>query len=173
MKAGTVPTERPSERPVDFDSFFRDEFPRVVRAAALVARDLGTGEDCAQEAFVRLHQRWERMDSSDHARNFAYRVALNLARSHVRKHLRVRLTSSVSESEQSDASSARVDWLALLEAVAPLSGRQRAVLALVDYLGYDADSAGRTLRISPATVRVHLKRARDAVRQRLSTEEAR
>ncbi|HWC32346.1 MAG TPA: sigma-70 family RNA polymerase sigma factor [Actinomycetota bacterium] len=168
MKAGTVPRERPIERLADFDSFFRDEFPRVVRAAALVARDLGAGEDCAQEAFLRLHQRWGRMESDAHARNFAYRAALNLARSHVRKHLRVSLSGSTHETAQSDASSATVEWLALLDAVASLSGKQRAVLALVDYLGYDADAAARTLGISPSTVRVHLKRARDAVRRHLT-----
>ena len=75
----------------DFDSFFRTHFERVARAAALVARDLGTGQDLAQEAFARLFERWGDMDSEDHARNFAYKVAINLARSQLRKYLRVSL----------------------------------------------------------------------------------
>ena len=39
----------------DFDEFFRSSFPGVARAAALVARDPGTGQDLAQEAFFRLY----------------------------------------------------------------------------------------------------------------------
>lgn len=70
----------------DFDTFFRTYFPGVARAAALVARDPSTGQDLAQEAFARLYQRWHDMASVDHARNFVFRVAINLARSHLRKH---------------------------------------------------------------------------------------
>jgi hypothetical protein len=62
----------------DFDSFFRTHFEWVARAAAPVARDPGLGQDFAQEAFARLFARWRGMDSEDHARNFAYKVAINL-----------------------------------------------------------------------------------------------
>lgn len=72
-----------------FDAFFRAHFEKVARAMALLTGDAGTGQDLAQEAFARLFQRWKEMDSEDHARNFAYKVATNLARSHLRKSLRV------------------------------------------------------------------------------------
>lgn len=36
----------------DFDSFYRQTFARVARAAALVARDQETGQELAQEAFL-------------------------------------------------------------------------------------------------------------------------
>jgi DNA-directed RNA polymerase specialized sigma24 family protein len=76
----------------DFDGFYRDTFGSVARAAALVARDPGTGQELAQEAFFRLYERRDRFETIEHARRFAYRVAINLARSHLRKHLRVRLS---------------------------------------------------------------------------------
>ncbi len=63
----------PGEAAADFDGFFREHFPGVARAAALVARDPGTGQDLAQEAFARLYARWHEMETTDHARNFAYR----------------------------------------------------------------------------------------------------
>jgi TolB protein len=72
-----------------FDSFFREAFGPVARAATLVARDPGVGQELAQEAFLRLYERWSAMQSEEHARRFAYRVAINLARSHLRKHLRL------------------------------------------------------------------------------------
>lgn len=73
----------------DFDSFFHANFERVARAAAFVTRDGGTGQELAREAFTRLLERWSEMSSAEHARNFAYRVAINLARSHLRKNVRL------------------------------------------------------------------------------------
>src|SRR4051794_21990681 len=101
----------------DFDSFFRSHFERGARAAPLVARDPGTGQDLAQEAFARLFERWGDMDSEDHARNFAYKVAINLAKSHLRKHLRVSLTGlrRFSETEGADAVTRSDDWLQVAE----------------------------------------------------------
>jgi DNA-directed RNA polymerase specialized sigma24 family protein len=79
---------------LEFDPFFHANFVTVARAAALVARDEGVGQEVAQEAFVRALQRWSDMASTDHARNFVYKVALNLARSHLRKHGRRSAPSS-------------------------------------------------------------------------------
>jgi RNA polymerase sigma factor (sigma-70 family) len=164
--------ERDREKLRDFDGFFREEFPRVVRAAALVARDLGAGQDAAQEAFVRLHARWGRMESSAHARNFVYRAAVNLSRSYLRKYLRVRPSGlrGVLDVRSPDPSPAMVEWLAIAQALARISPRQRACVVLVDYLGLDAAAAARTLRVRPSTVRVHLMRGRDELRQRLTEE---
>ena len=47
-------------------------------------------QELAQEAFVRALQRWGDLESDEHARNFVYKVAINLARSHMRKYARVR-----------------------------------------------------------------------------------
>jgi RNA polymerase sigma factor (sigma-70 family) len=166
--------ERDREELRDFDGFFREEFPRVVRAAALVARDLGAGQDAAQEAFVKLHARWTRMESSQHARNFVYRAAVNWARSYLRKHIRLRpsgLRGSL-DAQSPDTTTATVEWLSIVEALGGLSARQRACVVLVDYLGMDAAGASRALRVRPSTVRVHLMRGRNALKTRLSQEEA-
>jgi len=86
----TMPAAR--ETFADFDDCFRTLFPRVARTASLVARDPDLGADIAQEAFARLYERWDRMASADHMRNFAFRVAINLAHSHLRRRaLRARL----------------------------------------------------------------------------------
>jgi RNA polymerase sigma-70 factor, ECF subfamily len=153
----------------DFDSFFRAHFERVARAAALVARDPGTGQDLAQEAFARLLQRWSGMDSDEHARNFVYKVAINLARSHVRKHMRVSFIGLRRSDEPGapDAATRSDDWLQVAEALRSLSPRQRACVVLVDYADLDAAGAARVLGMGAGTVRVHLMRARRALRERL------
>ena len=71
--------ERAVEPRMGFDTFFHIHFEKVARAASLVTRDASLGQDLAQEAFTRALERWSDMDSDDHARNFVYKVAINLA----------------------------------------------------------------------------------------------
>ena len=155
----------------DFDTFFRETFVVVARAAALVARDPGAGQDLAQEAFFRLHERWRRMESAEHARRFAFRVAINLARSHVRKYLRVTL-AGLELGGHEPAQVAQVDdWLSIRAALRGISPRQRSAVVLVDYVGMDAGEAAEVLGISPGTVRAHLMRGRRGMRKGLGLTE--
>lgn len=152
-----------------FDPFFRDQFERVARAAALVTRDIGAGQELAQEAFIRALDRWGTMESDAHARNFVYAVALNLARSHLRKHARVRTfglrgPEGVGREDPSDASD---DWLEMVAAMSALSPRQRACVVLVDYVDMEPVRVAGILGMSAATVRVHLMRGRRSLRERL------
>jgi RNA polymerase sigma-70 factor (ECF subfamily) len=154
-----------------FADFYRTWFPSVARAAALIVRDVEGGQEIAQEAFIRLWQRRDRFDSNDHARNFVFSVALNGARSHLRRMRRLRLLLERRATESSDGGSAQAaDRVAVFEALKALSLRQRECLVLVDYLGYDAASAGRLLGIQPSTVRVQLMRGRERLRRELGEE---
>lgn len=156
-----------------FDDFFRQHFARVAGTAGLVAGDAASGQDMAQEAFARLHLRWEQMRSVDHARNFAYRVAVNLARSHLRKHLRVTLVGLRHRDRPDPAGDPferAAEWVGVVEALRSLTSRQRACVALVDYVDLDAAEAARILGIRTATVRVHLMRGRQALRERLEEQ---
>jgi RNA polymerase sigma factor (sigma-70 family) len=161
--------EGPVELRMGFDAFFHASFAGVARTAALVARDPAAGPDLAQEAFTRVLERWADMESNDHARNFVYKVAINLARSHVRKHGRVFLYGlrgrvEVASTSGIDAADA---WFEMSEALGALSPRQRACVILVDYADMDAAGAADILGMSAATVRVHLMRGRRALQERL------
>lgn len=156
----------------DFDGFFRDHFGNVARTAALVARDRLSGEDLAQEAFVRLHQRWGQVESTDRARNFVYRVAVNLARSQLRRRLRLRFESLKGREDveaAADPSTDVTEWAVMAEALSGLSSRQRACVVLVDYADLAPADAGTILGITAETVRVHVMRGRQALRDRLRT----
>ena len=163
LGAGTV------ELRMDFDPFFHAHFEKVARAAALVTRDASAGQDLAQEAFMRLLERWGTMESDEHARNFAFKVAVNLARSHLRKHGRLSLyglrspdaPGASSPMGPSDA------WLEMADALGALSPRQRACVVLVDYVDMDSAAAAAVLGMSAGTVRVHLMRGRRALREAL------
>lgn len=156
---------------LEFDAFFRETYPGVARAAALVARDPGTGQELAQEAFCRLYERWDQMANAEHARRFAYRVATNLARSHLRKFVRVRLAGLDPGSWRSAPIPRTEEWLSITDALAELSPRQRAAVVLVDYAGMEASEAAEVLGISAGTVRAHVMRGRRALRRRLGLTE--
>ncbi len=165
--------EDPVELRMDFDPFFHAHFEKVARAGALVIRDAAAGQDLAQEAFTRLLERWGDMVSNDHARNFVYKVAINLARSHLRKHGRVFLYGlhrpdpprGTSPMDSSDA------WFGMIDALGALSPRQRSCVVLVDYADMDSAAAAGILGMSAGTVRVHLMRGRRALREGLGLGE--
>lgn len=169
MELGAGLDEVAVERPTDFDPFFLDHFAKVARAAAFVTRDVGVGQELAQEAFIRLLQRWGDVRSDDHARNFVFKVAINLARSHLRKHGRVLLygLEGPEGAGPSTAESAAEDRVEMFEALGALSPRQRACVVLVDYVDMAPEQVARVLGMATPTVRVHLMRGRATLRERL------
>jgi RNA polymerase sigma-70 factor, ECF subfamily len=157
--------------PGSFEGFYRQWFPPVARAVSLVVRDVDFGQEMAQEAFARLWGRWDEIGSDDHARNFVFQVSLNLARSYLRRRpFRLGRTDTWSHVGSSDSATRVTDRIAVFRALASLTVRQRECVVLVDYLGYDAASAGALLEIRPATVRVQLMRGRAKLRERLGEE---
>jgi RNA polymerase sigma factor (sigma-70 family) len=154
--------------PLSFDDAFADTYPMVARTAGLVARDRQLGADIAQEAFIRLFERWDRIQSADHARNFALRVAVNLARSHLRRRAAAPFGLRGPEIRVSDTTAASDAWITVAQALGALSPAQRACVVLVDYADLDSDDAGTILGIAPSTVRVHLARGRQKLRTALS-----
>ena len=99
-----------------------------------------------------------------------YKVAINLARSHLRKHRRVQV-GLVPAVTVADPAMASTDLIAIARALEALPPRQRACVVLIDYTGHDARSAARILRTTESTVRVHLFRARRALREALTESE--
>jgi RNA polymerase sigma-70 factor (ECF subfamily) len=157
--------------PATFDDLFRAMFPKVAGTAALVARDPHLGPDIAQEAFARLYERWDRMESPEHARNFVFRVAVNLGRSHLRRRLAAPFGLSGPEPVTLDATGRSDDWLSIAGALARLSPSQRAAVVLIDYADLDSAGAAAILGVTASTARSNLMRGRTALREALGITE--
>ena len=128
-----------------------------------------------QDAFARA---WRQLESYDAARPFApwfFTILRNVARNASRWDRRwnlVSLSERVTMDEPRVASEeqsimAGLDVAAALNGLSPM---QRACFRLTEIEGFSSEEAGAMLGISDATVRVHLHRAKKALRARLGAE---
>jgi RNA polymerase sigma-70 factor (ECF subfamily) len=157
---------------LDFEEFFRGQFPGLVRALYLLVPDRSEAEELAQEAMARVFERWDRVRTMESPGGYVYETAVNLNRRRLRRlALRARKLLTLG----ADASSTRPpdETGELAEAIASLSEGQRVAFMLVEWLGMSSEEAGRILRIAPASVRSRVHRARGTLRDRLWLEEER
>jgi len=152
-----------------FDTFVEEEHVRLFKALYFVTGSREDAEDLAQDAFVKLWERWERIDEIEDLTAYLYRVALNGFRMR-RRRLAMAIRKQLPGPEERDGyveAEMRVDVRRLLLEVTP---RQRAALLLVDLLGYPSEQAAEILRVRPSTVRNLVSQGRHALR---ATEEVR
>lgn len=157
--------------PPGLEAFYRAEYPRLVAALELVCGDRQAAEDIAQETFVRVWDRWSRVSRLDSPGGWAYRVALNLARSHLRRRGSERRANQRSRGSTSVATPDVASSVAVREAVASLPMRQREALVLRHYLGYSAAAAADLMGVSDGAVRNLTMRAVAELRNRLGDVE--
>ena len=70
------PTERVEAR-ARFDEFVEDEHQRLYKALYFVTGSREDAEDLAQEAFLKLWERWDQIDRIADPTGYLFRVALN------------------------------------------------------------------------------------------------
>jgi RNA polymerase sigma factor (sigma-70 family) len=132
----------------------------------LMTGDRAEAEDLAQEAMSRVFERWHRVAGMDSPAGYAYRVAVNLHRRHFRRaEPSAELRASAGPEELVESRDE------VLRVLASLSLEQREALVLVEWLGLDAEEAGRVLGIDAASVRGRIHRARVALRDRLGVRD--
>lgn len=159
---------------VDFDAFFRVEYPKLVAIARGLTGDHDLACDLAQEALLRCLRSWDRLSTMDVPGAWVRRVVINLAtdvhRSNQR-HRRRPLPEWLDGGGVAVAADPVVDgWWS---AVRQLPERQRAVVAL-HYLEDRsvADVAG-VLGIAEGTVKATLAKARTSLARTLSRDGSR
>jgi len=113
----------------------------------------------AQDAFVRVWERWERDGAPDDPPAYLFRTAMNVLRNR-RRRAAVALRHAVSRSESSDELGAVEARDVVMRALGALTPSQRAALVLTDLLDMSSDEAAKALGIRPSTVRVLAARGR-------------
>jgi RNA polymerase sigma factor (sigma-70 family) len=145
-----------------FAEFFRDHYETLLRAMFLVTGDRYEAEELAQDAFVKVCERWDRVRGMENRSGYLYRTAMNARGSAIRRlSLASRRTFALTASDPISESD---DRDRIRRALAVLPASQREAVVLVEWLGLSDEEAGRTLGTSAGAIRVRLSRARTSLR---------
>lgn len=153
-----------TDRAPAFETFFQEQYEGVYGSLCLITRNRHEAEEIAQDAFMKMWERWDLLGGIDDPVAYVHAIAMNAFRRRTRRAtMAVRRTLRMSPPD---------DDLALVEQheivvrlLAPLSPRQRAAIVLTDLLDYSSEEAARMLGLRPGAVRSLASRGRAALRQ--------
>ena len=151
------------------EALFRRHWPPAYRAAFLVVHDAAAAEDIAQEAFLAAVRNLDRFDRRRPFGPWLHRIVVNRAIDWARARS---LRAEVGGAEVAGAAEAEHAELGeqTLAAVRSLPPEQRAVIVLRYLLEYTPGEIASLLDLPRGTVNSRLRRALDALGQRLEEE---
>lgn len=146
----------------DFTHFYRDAYPGAVRLAWLLTHDHAAAEDVVQDAFVRLRPR---LATVEHPAAYLRTAVVNGCRDRARWAgradtglRRIRLVAAQSSTDKPSE---------LLDAVARLPYKQRAVLVLRYWADLREEEIAEIVGVKPSTVRSITSRALAQLRKEI------
>jgi RNA polymerase sigma-70 factor (sigma-E family) len=157
---------------VTFEEFVSARLGALVRYATVVTWDPHLAEDITQNVLVRAQARWHRIGGLDEPELYVKRMVVNEFLSWRRR----RAAQSIPLAGQAlaglmtpapDPTVQRDDRDAMLQLIATLSPRQRAVIALRFYEDLSVEQIAEILGCRTVTVRTHLARALASLHQAL------
>lgn len=156
---------------LDFDSYYRADYHRLVGLAFVLTGSSSLAEDVCQDALTEAHRRWAVVSRYDDPGAWVRRVMVNKSRSRFRKltsetKALTRIGSRRFEPLQPEERSLDV-W----DAVRSLPKRQAQAIALFYWEDRSQAQIAEILQCSEETVKTHLKRGRVALADRLTPTE--
>ena len=153
------------EREQAFDAFVAARSRHLLQTAYLLTGDRHRAEDLLQTALTRAYLRWDRIVSED-PEGYVRRTLTN---AHIdwwrRRPWREEPTSVLPERPTTDETAAYDVRDAVLQALAGLSRRQRAVVVLRYFEGLSETEIAAALGCSPGTVKSASSRAMAKLRE--------
>jgi len=143
-----------------FEEFYEATFRRVFTALCLVTGNRHEAEEIAQDAFLRVFERWDRVRSLEDPIGYLFRVSMNVFRSRYRRALlglRRELLLAPAPTDDLAAIETQDEVVRLLRGLDP---KQRAAVLLTSILDYSAEEAGKMLGLRASSVRSLTTRAR-------------
>ncbi len=162
-----------------FDDCYRDEWTALVALGWTLTGSWPVAEELVQDAFADAYRRWDEVGAMDRPGAWVRRAVVNRAvslqrhraverRGLVRWRNRASVDSDVATSDRTgDDATGRVGDPAFWAAVRSLPDRQGAAIALHYLEDRSVDDIAEVLGCRPATVRVHLHRARQSLAERM------
>ncbi len=138
----------------------------LFRAALAILKEPQEAQDAVQDTYLRYLEKRPRFRDGEHAKAWLLKVTANGCKSRLRarkRHPTVELLDVYPAPGP--------DGRELVEAILALPANQRAAVHLHYYEGYSTGEIAQILGQRPGTVRSHLSRAREGLRQYLKGEE--
>lgn len=160
MTDTTASVSQTDHHETSFETFYTVTRPRVFRAVALVLDDTEVALDATEEAMTRAAEKWGDVGGYDNPAGWVYRVAINWARSHLRRVARERhalLFEPGYEEKLPDPE--------LIEAVRALPTGYRAVIVSRFFLDWSVETTAAALEIPEGTVKTRTHRALKRLRK--------
>jgi RNA polymerase sigma factor (sigma-70 family) len=168
-----VPALRDVPEELSFEMFFEAERRQLFRALYLITGSTLDAEELTQDAFLKVWERWDRVQVMESATGYLYRIALNAARSRYRrlvlsaKHAFTTADVDIVD----DPYRAADDRDAVERALRRLTPRQRAALVVSELLDLGSERAAELLGIRPSTVRNQVAKAHATLRTAMETDD--
>jgi RNA polymerase sigma-70 factor, ECF subfamily len=167
--------ECPAAAMDDFDALVRQHWPRIFRFALASLRDRDGAETVAQDCFVRAHKNRALFRGECSLQTWLMQIAVNLVRDRARSRRlqfwkrAVEIGPWIPDGNLSPEAraSAKQQIAAVWHATARLSERQRTVFLLRFVEDMSIAEIAAATGMKEGTVKIHLFRALEAVRQRL------
>jgi RNA polymerase sigma-70 factor (ECF subfamily) len=152
-----------------FEVLFRREFEPLVRALTLVAGDPEAAADAVQDAFVQAHRHWDHVLTLESPIGWLRHVAVNRIRNQHRGRQRqvAALPHLLGIAEVGGPEPVDDD---LVRALVLLPAQQRTAVALHYLLDQPTSVVAEHLGVTEATVRSHLRAARQRLRRQISDD---
>lgn len=158
----------------DFNRFVADNAGNLLRSAYLITSDLHEAEDLVQETLMKVAHRWHKVGRMEHPVAYARRILVNLAIDGSPKRTRKRDELVTNEAgvtpdlwrnrDTTDVIDTRQE---LVQALATLPPRQRAVLVLRYFLDLPEAEVAAALDCSLGTVKSSASRGLARLEQAL------
>ena len=142
------------------EQIFREQYARIVVVLGAQLRDAGAAEECAQEAFLEMIRRWNKLRHYEDPTAWLWLVALRKA-----SRWRRRSARSVTGKPVPAPPPELEVLIDLHDAVRELPDRQREVVMLHYFTDLSVGAIALELGISEGTVKSQLHDARHALRR--------
>ena len=173
-----VPPAAPAERTewsadLAVIELYSVHYPALVRLAAMLVRDTPTAEEVVQDAFIAMHDAWDRLRDTEKALAYMRQAVVNRSRSVLRHRMVVEKNL---QKPPPDMPSAEAGALTLLErsavvaALRDLPGRQREAIVLRYYADLSEAEIATAMHISRGAVKSHTSRGMAALRAALEED---
>ena len=156
----------------DFDEFVDGTLEPLLKTAYLITWDASEAEDLAQECLFKVARRWPRVRAMAQPRAYARRILVNLAlddaRDRTRRGSELDGAPAVADGPARDLLVGLETRAELLDALARLTPRQRAVLVLRYFNDLTEAQTAEVLGCSPGTVKSNASRGLARLREALA-----